>query len=99
MNYHALNDFRSGHETLLDELLSDSVAALAAVGAISLQRVAQDGMRVRASAGAASFRRQASLHEHLRLARELVQTLKKQAETNPGQAKRQAARLRAAQES
>lgn len=100
VNYHALNDFRSGHEALMDELLSDNVAALAAVGAISLQRVAQDGMRVRAAAGAASFRRQASLHEHLRLARELVQTLKKQAETDPGQAKRQAqaAKLRAAQE-
>lgn len=100
VNYHALNDFRSGNEALMDELLSDNVAALAAVGAISLQRVAQDGMRVRAAAGAASFRRQASLHEHLRQARELVQTLKKQAETDPGQAKRQAqaARLRAAQE-
>jgi transposase len=100
VNYHALNDFRSGNEALMDELLSDNLAALAAVGAVSLQRVAQDGMRVRADAGAASFRRQASLNEHLRQARELVQTLKKQAETDPGQAKRQAqaAKLRAAQE-
>jgi transposase len=100
VNYHALNDFRAGNEVLMDELLTDNVAALAAVGAISLERVAQDGMRVRADAGAASFRRQASLDDHLSQASELVQTLKTQAQTDPGLAKRQAqaARLRAAQE-
>ncbi len=100
VNYHALNDFRAGNEALMDERLTDNVAALAAVGAISLQRVAQDGMRVRADAGAASFRRQASLDEHLSQARELVQTIKTQAQADLGQAKRQAlsAKLRAAQE-
>jgi transposase len=100
VNYHALNDFRSGNEALMDELLTDNVASLAAVGAISLERVAQDGMRVRADAGAASFRRQASLDEHLSQARELVQTIKTLAQADPGRAKRQAqgAKLRAAQE-
>ena len=100
LNYHALNDFRAGNEALMDELLTDNVAALAAAGAISLERVAQDGMRVRADAGAASFRRQASLEEHLTQARELVQSIKTQAQADPGQAKRQAqaAKLRAAQE-
>ena len=100
VNYHAINDFRAGNEALMDELLTDNVAALAAAGAISLERVAQDGMRVRADAGAASFRRQASLDEHLSQARELLQTIKTQAQTDPGQAKRQAqaAQLRAAQE-
>nr|WP_136256626.1 IS1182 family transposase [Metallibacterium scheffleri] len=100
VNYHALNDFRAGNEALMDELLTDNVAALAAVGAITLQRVAQDGMRVRAAAGAASFRRQASLDDHLSQARELVQTIKTQAQADPGQARRQAqaAKLRAARE-
>jgi transposase len=100
VNYHALNDFRSGNEALMDELLTDNIAALAAAGAISLERVAQDGMRVRADAGAASFRRQASLNEHLRQASELVQTIKQQAQSDPGLARRQAqaAQLRAAQE-
>ena len=55
INYHALNDFRSGggigNDKALDEVLSDNVAALAAVGAITLERVAQDGMRVRADIG------------------------------------------------
>ena len=100
VNYHALNDFRSGNQVLMDELLTDNVAALAAAGAIGLERVAQDGMRVRADAGAASFRRRASLEEHLSQARELVQTLKTQAQADPGRAQRraQAARLRAARE-
>ena len=100
VNYHAINDFRSGNEALMDELLTDNVAALAAAGAISLERVAQDGMRVRADAGAASFRREASLHEHLNEASELVRTLKAQAKADPGQGKRQeqAAQLRGAQE-
>jgi transposase len=100
VNYHAVNDFRANNEVLTDELLSDNVAALAAAGAISLERVAQDGMRVRASAGAASFRREGSLQEHLAQARELVQTLKAEADTDPGLAARraQAAKLRAARE-
>jgi transposase len=100
VNYHALNDFRAANDELMDELLTNNVAALAAVGAIGLERVAQDGMRVRADAGAASFRRQASLEEHLAEASELVQAIKKQAQDDPGRAKRQAqaARLRAAED-
>jgi hypothetical protein len=57
VNYHALNDFRSGNDKLMDDLLTDNVAALATVGALRLVRVARDGMHVRASAGAASLRR------------------------------------------
>ena len=100
VNYHALNDFRTGTDGVMDELLSDNVAALAAVGAITLERVAQDGMRVRADAGAASFRRQGRLEEHLAQARELVQTLKAQIEADPTEATRrsQAAKLRAARQ-
>lgn len=103
VNYHALNDFRSGstgNDKVMDELLSDNVATLAAVGAITLERVAQDGMRVRANAGAASFRRQGRLEEHLAEARELVQSVKAKIETDPAEANRrsQAAKLRAARE-
>lgn len=100
VNYHALNDFRSGNEALMDRVLSANVAALAAAGAISLERVAQDGMRVRADAGAASFRRQASLERHLAEAGELVKTLKQRAQADPAAASRreQAARQRAVRE-
>ena len=100
VNYHALNDFRSANDKVLDELLSANVATLAEVGAIKLERVAQDGMRVRADAGAASFRRQGRLEEHLAEARELVRNRKAQVEADPAEAKRrsQAAKLRAAQQ-
>jgi len=100
VNYHALNDFRSGNEALMDEVLTANVAALASAGAISLERVAQDGMRVRADAGAGSFRRQASLEQHLAEAAELVKGIKQRAQTDPAAASRraQAARERAAQE-
>jgi transposase len=100
VNYHALSDFRVAHGAALDELLSTSLAALLAAGAVKLERVAQDGMRVRASAGAASFRRRGSLEECLRQASERVAVLKEQIEADPGQDSRraQAARERAGRE-
>jgi transposase len=98
VNYHALNDFRSQQGELLDRLLTDNVAALASAGVISLKRVAQDGIRVRASAGAASFRRRERLSKQRTLAAELVRSLKAEAQEDPGAANRraQAARERAA---
>ena len=59
-----------------------------------------DNVAALATAGAASFRRKASLQEHLSEAGELVRSLKEQAKSDPGQAKRreQAAKLRAAEE-
>lgn len=100
VNYHTLNDFRSGNEALMDEVLTANAAALASAGAIHLERVAQDGVRVRASAGAASFRRLGSLEQHLAGAGELIETLNRCARDDPGAASRQAqaARLRAAQQ-
>ncbi len=61
MNYHTLADFRTAHGAFLDTLLTQGVAALMAEGLVELERVAQDGVRVRASAGAASFRRRQTL--------------------------------------
>ncbi|MCZ8112962.1 MAG: IS5/IS1182 family transposase [Betaproteobacteria bacterium] len=100
VNYHALNDFCSGNEALMDEVLKANVAALAVSGAIRLGRVAQGGMRVRADAGAASFRRQAALQQHLSEAGELVREVKQRAKDDPGASNRSAdaERLRAAQE-
>ena len=98
VNYHTLSDFRSAHGDAFDGLLTDSVAALMAVGAVTLKRVAQDGVRIRASAGAASFRRAETLEQCLEQARTQVAALKQQAEEDPGARTRrqQAARERAA---
>ena len=100
VNYHTLSDFRSAHGEAFDGVLSDSVAALMAVGAVTLKRVAQDGVRIRASAGAASFRRGETLEQCLEEARAQVAALKQQAEEDPGARTRrqQAARERAARE-
>ena len=61
VNHHTLSDFRCRPVDLLDQLLTDSVAVLMHKGLAKLERVAQDGMRVRASAGAGSFRRRLRL--------------------------------------
>lgn len=100
VNYHSLADFRKEQVTFLDQLLTDSVATLLHEGIIDLQRVAQDGMKVRASAGAASFRREKSLQECLAEAEQQVQTLRSQVDEDQGAASRrqQAARQRAAEE-
>src|SRR6266404_1491059 len=65
VNYHMLADFRVGCADLLDRLLSEHLAALAKAGLVKMETLAQDGVRVRASAGAFFFRREATLEHHL----------------------------------
>jgi len=100
VNYHTLSDFRTQQRGFLDKLLTDSVAGLMHEGLVTLQRVAQDGVRVRASAGASSFRRGPTLEECQAQAREQVQKLREELEADPaGVSRRQrAARERAARE-
>jgi transposase len=100
MNYHTLADFRTAHGAFLDTLLTQSVATLMAEGLVELERVAQDGVRVRASAGAASFRRRKTLEACLAEAEAQVRTLRAELEADPGAttARQRAARERAARE-
>src|SRR5207249_1568335 len=83
-----------------DGLLTHSVAVLREQQLVDLNRVAQDGMRVRASAGAASFRRRPTLEECLTEANEQVQRLRAELEEDPGagQRRQQKAQERAARE-
>jgi transposase len=100
MNYHTLSDFRVAHVSLLDRLLAEGVTALVSEGLVQLQRLAQDGVRVRASAGAASYRRRPRLEKLLREAESRVAMLRAELETDPAAstARQRAARQRAAQE-
>ena len=100
MNYHTLSDFRVAHPEFLDHVLTQSVATLMHEGLVTLDRVAQDGMRVRAGAGAASFRRRATLDECQAEAKEQVEALAKELEEAPASSnrRRDAARRRAARE-
>jgi transposase len=100
LNYHTLADFRVGHVEWLDGLLTHSVAVLREQDLVDLNRVAQDGMRVRACAGAASFHRKQTLEEHLQEARDQVARLKEEMDDDPSAPSRRhaAARERAARE-
>jgi transposase len=100
MNYHTLSDFRTRQVEVLDQLLTKSVASLMAEGLVSLERVAQDGMKVRANAGAASFRRKKTLEELLVEAKQQVEALRSELEANPAGAtdRQRAARQRAIEE-
>jgi transposase len=95
LNYHTLNQFRTGHATALDDLLTQMLAVLLHANVVHIDRVSQDGTRVRASAGSSSFHRRATLEEHLQRARVQVQALKDQADEQSS-AQRRAARRRAA---
>lgn len=100
VNHHTLGDFRVAHAQWLDGQLTRNVAALLSQGLVSMNRVAHDGMRVRAHAGAASFRRRETLHELMQDAQAQVQALKLEVGDDPGAGTRRvrAARQRAATE-
>lgn len=99
INYHTLADFRVKCEKELDNLLTKDVAALMKEGIVELEQVSQDGMRIRASAGASSFRREGKLREMLAQAENLINDLKQQNGDKHNQSERQyAAQKRAAQE-
>lgn len=100
VNYHTLANFRSRSGPILDELLTTSVASLLAVDAVKLTRVAQDGLRVRACAGTKSFRRRDRLEKFLEQAKQQVEQLKDEVDSDPMASHRreQAARERAVQE-
>lgn len=100
VNHHSLSDFRVQHGEYLDQVLTQSVAVLMEQKLVTLKRVSQDGTRVRASAGAASFRRQASLERCLQEAEEQVERLRAELEKEPEATNRRqvAARQRAAED-
>ena len=50
VNHHLLSDFRTAHGEFLDQLLTDTIGTLIHRQLITLEVVAQDGLRVRACA-------------------------------------------------
>lgn len=101
VNYHTLADFRVDYEAELDDLLTKSVAALMSEGIVSIEKTAQDGMRIRASAGASSFRRKPTLDECLHKAQAVVDEQKaklEDSESDQRSPREKAAQQRHAQE-
>ena len=95
VNYHSLSDFRVGYADLLDRLLSEHLAALAKGGLVDLEKLTQDGVKIRANAGAGSFRREATLDRQLALAQAVVEELKRETDADPAASDQ---RIRAAKE-
>jgi transposase len=102
VNYHLLSDFRTAHKEFLDQLLTDTIATLIYQNIVTLEIVAQDGMRVRANAGKSSFRRKKSLEDCRREAAEQVKKLREEnaddSAMDASNARRRAAAERAASE-
>ena len=102
VNYHMLSDFRTDHGEYLDQLFTDTIATLLHQDLITLETVAQDGMRVRASAGSSSFRREPTLEKCRDEAREQVRRLreeqKRDDDPDARHTRREAAQHRAATE-
>jgi len=100
LNHHTLSDFRVGHAAALDALFTAVIASLLDKGVIKVHRISQDGTRVRACAGASSFRREQRLNELLEQAKvhvaELKTLLDDPAKSAGLSAKQRAARVRAA---
>ena len=98
--HHVLSDFRSQSESALHEMLTQSVTVLLEQGLVTLDRVAFDGMRVRAHAGAGSFRRGKRLRELRAIVEEQMEALESELDADPavGTRRQDAARRRAADE-
>lgn len=102
VNYHLLSDFRTEQGEYLDNLLTETIATLLHQNLVTLETVAQDGMRVRAHAGSSSFRRRGTLERFRDEAREQVRRLKEESEQSDDQdvsnKRRQSTHERAARE-
>ena len=102
VNYHLLSDFRTAHGDFLDQLLTDTIAALLHRQIVTLETVSQDGMRVRANAGSSSFRREPTLQKCREEAAEQVRILREERESEDhggsGPDRKTAARERATRE-
>lgn len=62
VNYHTLSDFRTAQKDWLEQQVVGLVATMRTEGFIDLERVGQDGLRIRASAGSGSFKKEAKLN-------------------------------------
>lgn len=100
LNHHTLSNFRIGCADLLDRLLVEHLTALSKAGLVDLDKLAQDGVRIRASAGTGSFRREATLDRQMAQAKAVMEDLKREVDADPEASNRRirSARERAARE-
>jgi transposase len=98
VGYHTLSDFRSEQGEVISDLITQVLALMMQHELVDLSRVAQDGTRVRASAGAASFRREPTLEALMQEARAHLEAVTREAKDPQISARRAAARKRGAEQ-
>jgi transposase len=102
VNHRLLSDFRVDHGAALDGLFTQVIASLVDKELVAVSRVSQDGVRVRVSAGAGSFRREERLQKLLAESKQHVEEMRRQLENPESSAalssRQRAARRRAAKE-
>ena len=99
INHHSLSDLRVDHGAALDELFAQVLGVLHRHELITLERVTQDGTKVRANVDKSTVRKRDVLAQHLELARKHVAEMNQQAAEQEQVTQRQkAARQRAARE-
>ena len=98
VNAHTLSDVRSQQGAIVNELITQVLALLLQQNLVDLGRVAQDGTRMRASAGASSFRREKTLQALMEEARTHLDAVTQEAADPAVSARRRAARQRGAKE-
>jgi len=97
INHHTISDFRVDHRVALVELFIQVLGLLSHEGLITLERVMQDGTKVRAQAQAKTFCREGRIQQHLDTARQHIQAMGDPEQEPPSDRCAQA-RLRAARE-
>lgn len=98
VNYHTLSDFRTGHQEWLRQVVIQQIATLRAEDLVHLDKLGQDGMRVRASAGNSSFKRAETLERLLEEAEAHWDHLEEEFQQSQCSPRQLAAQRRAARE-
>jgi hypothetical protein len=98
VNHHTLADFRVDHKKALDDLFTQLLAMLEGAGIVNLEQVMHDGTKIRAQAGADTFRREKTMRERLKQAREAVNPMSDPRAEQASKTRREAAQERAARE-
>ncbi len=91
INYHTLSDFRTNQKERLEQVFVEVLGVLSSEGLVSLERVTQDGTKIKAYASKKSFRGEEHIQEHLEIARQQVKAMEAQGENYPQKAARQRA--------
>lgn len=97
VNHHTLSDFRMEHKEELDGLFAQLLGLLRADGLISLERVTQDGTKIKAFASNKSFKREDKIKESIRQAQKYIEEIDQIGEEEINR-RRIKARARAARE-